>query len=527
MKLTFIGADHEVTGSCALFEACGKKILIDCGMEQGVDVFVNEDLPVLPAEIDCVLLTHAHIDHAGRLPILYKEGFRGKIFATAATVDLCGLMLRDAAHIQESEAEWKSRKAVRAGHDPVEPLFTTMDANNTLRLLVACDYEKNIPLYDGISLRMVDAGHLLGSASLEISVTEKGISEKIVFSGDIGNVNQPLIKDPTYLTEADYVVMESTYGNRSHAPSPDYIKNLTEILQTTFDRGGSVIIPAFAVGRTQQMLYFLRKIKEAGLIKGHNGFPVYVDSPLANEATNVFKENLLDCSDAEAMELVRKGINPISLEGLRVSVSAEDSKAINMNREPKVILSASGMCDAGRIKHHLKHNLWRAECTVLIVGYQSAGTLGRAIVDGAEKVKIFDEIINVKAEIRTLEGLSGHADDKGLMRWAAAFREKPVRVFINHGDEDAAETFAARLKAELGYTVTVPYSGDAWDLSADQQVAEGDRARVQKKEQRAQAHPQTQSAFATLLAAVQQCKNLAPEKIIQLTEYIKNFCRKK
>lgn len=527
MKLTFIGADHEVTGSCTLFEACGKKILIDCGMEQGVDVFVNEDLPVRPAEIDCVLLTHAHMDHAGRLPLLYKEGFRGKIFATAATVDLCGLMLRDAAHIQESEAEWKSRKAMRAGRDPVEPLFTMMDANNTLRLLVECEYEKNIPLYDGISVRMVDAGHLLGSASLEISVAENDTTKKIVFSGDIGNINQPLIKDPTYLTEADYVIMESTYGDRSHAPAPDYIKNLTEILQTTFDRGGSVIIPAFAVGRTQQMLYFLRKIKEAHLVKGHDGFPVYVDSPLANEATNVFRENLLDCSDTEAMALVRKGINPIAFDGLKVSVSAEDSKAINMNRQPKVILSASGMCDAGRIKHHLKHNLWRAECTVLIVGYQSVGTLGRAIVDGAEKVKIFDETIDVKAEIRTLEGLSGHADDKGLIRWAAAFREKPKRVFINHGDEDAAETFAARLVNELGYTVTVPYSGDVWDLTQDKQLAEGDRTRVQKKQQAAQTRADAQSAFAALLAAVQQCKNLAPEKIMQLAEYVKSFCRKK
>ena len=393
MKLTFIGADHEVTGSCTLLTVCGKNILVDYGMEQGADAFVNVDLPINPAAIDCVLLTHAHIDHSGLLPLLYKNGFRGAIYATEPSTDLCKIMLQDSAHIQEFEAEWKNRKALRAGAEAVEPLYTINDALGAVEKLVPVHYDEKTKIYDGVTIRFIDAGHLLGSASIEVWLEEEGVSKKVVFSGDIGNLNQPIIRNPTYLKTADYVVMESTYGDRSHGPVPNYIAELTQILQRTFDRGGNVIVPSFAVGRTQEMLYFLRKIKEDQLVKGHDGFTVYVDSPLANEATGVFKKNLDHCYDAETKALVDAGINPIGFVGLKTSVTSDDSKAINFDKDCKVILSASGMCDAGRIKHHLKHNLWRPECTVLFGGYQSVGTLGRSIVDGAKEVHIFAEKI--------------------------------------------------------------------------------------------------------------------------------------
>ena len=409
MKLYFIGADHEVTGSCHYVEACGKRFLVDCGMEQGKDVFENVEIPVPASQIDYVLLTHAHIDHSGLLPLLFKNGFRGEIISTFATSDLCSIMLRDSAHIQEFEAEWRNRKGRRAGKEEFVPLYTMDDALGAVELFHPCDYNQKIELTEGISIRFTDVGHLLGSASIEIWITEDGVSKKIVFSGDIGNTNQPLIKDPEYLSEADYVVMESTYGDRTHGERPDYVTELANIIQETFDRGGNVVIPAFAVGRTQEMLYFIREIKERGLVTGHGCFKVFVDSPLAIEATNVFNKNFRACFDEDAMKLINAGINPIKFDGLNLAVSSDESRAINFDMEPKVIISASGMCDAGRIKHHLKHNLWRKECTVLFVGYQGAGTLGRALTEGANYVKLFGETIEVQAEIRKLSGISGHA----------------------------------------------------------------------------------------------------------------------
>ena len=415
MKLYFIGADHEVTGSCHYVEACGKRFLVDCGMEQGKDVFENVEIPVPASQIDYVLLTHAHIDHSGLLPLLFKNGFRGEIISTFATSDLCSIMLRDSAHIQEFEAEWRNRKGRRAGKEEFVPLYTMDDALGAVELFHPCDYNQKIELTEGISIRFTDVGHLLGSASIEIWITEDGVSKKIVFSGDIGNTNQPLIKDPEYLSEADYVVMESTYGDRTHGERPDYVTELANIIQETFDRGGNVVIPAFAVGRTQEMLYFIREIKEKGLVTGHGCFKVFVDSPLAIEATNVFNKNFRACFDEDAMKLINAGINPIKFDGLNLAVSSDESRAINFDMEPKVIISASGMCDAGRIKHHLKHNLWRKECTVLFVGYQGAGTLGRALTEGANYVKLFGETIEVQAEIRKLSGISGHADKNGLL----------------------------------------------------------------------------------------------------------------
>ena len=418
MKMMFIGATHEVTGSCTYMEACGKKFLVDFGMQQGEDVFENVQIPVAPGDIDFVLLTHAHIDHSGLLPLLFAGGFSGEIHSTTATANLCSVMLRDSAHIQEFEAEWRSRKAQRRGEDDYEPLYTMDDAIGAIELFVPHEYEKQVEIAEGISVKFRDAGHLLGSSSIIITLTENGESRTLVFSGDIGNIHQPLIRDPQFIDSADYVIMESTYGNRVHNRPTDYVTALTQVLQNTFDRGGSVIIPSFAVGRTQEMLYFIRQIKSDNLIKGHDDFPVYVDSPLANEATDIFISNRESCYDEEALSFVRRGINPIAFEGLIRTVTSDDSRAINEDSRPKVIISASGMCEAGRIKRHLKHNLWKPENTILFVGYQASNTLGRSLIEGAKKVKLFGETVKVAAEIKQLPGVSGHADVNGLMEWA-------------------------------------------------------------------------------------------------------------
>jgi metallo-beta-lactamase family protein len=475
MKITFLGATHEVTGSCFYLEVNGKYILIDCGLEQGQDVFENQDIPVQISDIDTVLLTHAHMDHAGKLPLLYRRGFRGKIHATGATSALCKIMLQDSAHIQESEAEWKNRKRKRNGEKPIEPLYTLKDALGAISLFVSYDYEEKISIYEGIEIRFIDCGHLLGSASIEMWLTEDGITKKLVLSGDIGNINQPLINDPKYIEEADYVVMESTYGDRNHGDRPDYINEIAKIIQTTFDKGGNVLIPSFAVGRTQMLLYFLRKIKADNLVKGHGDFKVYVDSPLANEVTGVFTKNMRGYFDEEAMELVEKGINPITFSNLVTSVSVEESKSINFDKSSKVIIAASGMCEAGRIRHHLKHNLWRPESAVLFVGHQSEGTLGRMILDGVNEVKLFGETIITKASTYKLSGMSGHADRNGLIKWISSFEQKPKKVFVVHGDNTICEDFSGYLNKELGLVSIAPYSGDVFDLVKDEWVHKAEK----------------------------------------------------
>ncbi|MBR5508502.1 MAG: MBL fold metallo-hydrolase [Lachnospiraceae bacterium] len=476
MKLGFIGADHEVTGSCHYVEACGKHILIDCGLEQGKDIYVNQDIPVPVHQIDYVLLTHAHIDHSGRLPLLYKNGFKGDIISTFATSDLCSIMLRDSAHIQEFEAEWRNRKAARSGGEKYIPLYTMNDALGAIALFHPCDYEQKIEVCPGIHVRFRDVGHLLGSSSIELWLNEDGIEKKIVFSGDIGNINQPLIKDPHLTDTADYVVMESTYGDRLHNTPPDYVAALAEVIDRTLKRGGNLVIPAFAVGRTQEMLYFIREIKERRLLDFD--FPVYVDSPLAIEATSVFNKNFQSCFDEDAMALIRQGINPIRFPNLHLAVSSDESKAINFNIQPKVIVSASGMCEAGRIKHHLKHNLWRPECAILFVGYQAHGTLGRSLLEGADYVKLFGETIEVKAEIIRLDGVSGHADKTGLLNWVNAFTPTPRMVFIVHGEDEVCDHFAACLNAEHGIPAFAPFSGALYDLIADVWIKEGQKIYV-------------------------------------------------
>lgn len=482
MKLMFLGADHEVTGSCHYIEACGKSILLDCGMEQGRDTYENQEIPVAAGRIDYVFLSHAHIDHSGLLPLLHKNGFQGQIYATEATTDLCRIMLLDSAHIQEFEAQWRNRKNKRAGKAPFEPLYTTEDAMAVMEHFVPCDYMKEIEVCEGVKIRFTDVGHLLGSSSIEIWLTENGVSKKIVFSGDIGNINQPIIHDPRYTTEADFVIMESTYGDRYHTVPPDYVAELAGQIQQTFDRGGNLVIPSFAVGRTQEMLYFIREIKERRLVHGHDGFKVYVDSPLAIEATRVFAENYLGCYDTDAMALVQKGINPLTFQGLEVAVTPDDSMAINFDKSPKVIISASGMCEAGRIRHHLKHNLWRPECTILFVGYQAIGTLGRNIIEGEKEVRLFGETITVNAHIEELAGVSGHADKKGLLNWVNHFEKKPERVFVVHGEDLVCEDFTKCLKEEYGYNAFAPYSGACFDLAANQMISEGVKIPVAPKE---------------------------------------------
>lgn len=482
MKLTFIGAAHEVTGSCHFLEACGRKILVDCGMEQGPDLYENQGLPVTPGEIDFVLLTHAHIDHSGLLPLLYAQGFAGEVYTTDPTADLCEVMLRDSAHIQEFEAQWRNRKARRAGGELYEPLYTMEQAEGVLKLFRPCEYLKIYELAPGIRIRFTDVGHLLGSASIEVWLTEENVSKKLLFSGDVGNLNQPIIKDPAYIEEADVVVIESTYGNRTHGEIPDYVTAFTRIVQDTFDRGGNVVIPSFAVGRTQEILYFLRQIKEEGLIKGHDGFEVYVDSPLAIEATNIFNENMNSCFDKEAMALVEQGINPLVFDGLKTTVTSDESRMINFDERPKIIISASGMCEAGRIRHHLKHNLWRPECTVLFVGYQAYGTLGRALIEGASVVRLFGEPIEVAARIEQLKGISGHADKEGLMSYLGALRKKPEQIFVVHGEDSVCDEFAAAVTQRFGYPALAPYSGGSYDLAEGVCLATGNRERKKRPE---------------------------------------------
>ena len=532
MKLEFLGAAHEVTGSCHYLEFADKHVLVDCGMEQGPDLYVNQEIPVNASTIDYVFVTHAHIDHSGLLPMLYNHGFRGQIFTTTATHQLCEIMLKDSAHIQMFEAEWKNRKAKRAGRPEVVPLYDMNDAVGVLGHFVSCDYHSVINVCEGLKVRFVDAGHLLGSSSIEMWISEntaEGVGErKIVFSGDIGPGNRPLIKDPEYLTSADYVVMESTYGDRTHETPPDYAVELARVIRDTFTRGGNLVIPAFSVGRTQEMLYFIRRIKMENLLPELQNFEVYVDSPLAVEATTIFGKNVQDCFDDTALALVQQGINPIGFPGLRMAITSDESKMINFNDKPKVILSASGMCEAGRIRHHLKHNLWRKDSTILFVGYQVPGTLGNMLLNGAKEVKLFGETIEVQAKIENLPGISGHADVNQLTKWVSMFDPKPKRVFIVHGEDKVTEQFAAHIHEELGLEAYAPFSGDAFDLLTGACVAQGSREAVEKKSTRA-----VNNIFARLVAAgerlmtvIRKCEGMPNRELGKFADQINELCNK-
>ena len=532
MKLTFIGAAHEVTGSCHLLEANGKNILIDCGMEQGPDLYENQELAVSAGDIDYILLTHAHIDHSGLIPLMCKRGFKGEVIATFATADLCNIMLRDSAHIQEFEAEWRNRKARRSGAPLYEPLYTTQDAIDAIALLSPCDYGQKVELCPGVEVRFNDVGHLLGSASIEVWVTENDISKKIVFSGDVGNIDQPILKDPSAVKEADYIVIESTYGNRVHSEEkPDYLGEFTRILKETFLKGGNVVIPSFAVGRTQEMLYFIREIKEQNLLPEFPNFEVYVDSPLAIEATSVFTKNGRACYDDEALKLVEKGVNPLVFSGLKLSITSDDSKLINFDNNPKVIISASGMCEAGLIRHHLKHNLWRPECTILFVGYQAVGTLGRKLIDGASAVKLFGENIEVAAKIESLKGVSGHADMNGLLEWLRGFETDVQHVFVVHGEDSVTDEFAQTVTETFGWKAFAPYSGGCVDLATNEIITEG--IRIAKKKVEKPARLRAESAFNRLVLAckrlmtvVMKCEGMANKDLAKFEGQIQNLVDK-
>ncbi len=531
MNLTFLGATHEVTGSCTLVEICGHYGLVDCGMEQGIDTFVNIELPVSPTDIEFVLLTHAHIDHSGKIPLLYKLGCDAPVYATAATCHLCEIMLRDCAHIQESDAEWKSRKARRAGEAETAPYYSMEDAEAAISHLRPLDYGQKIQVAERVIVRYIDAGHLMGAASIEVWLTEGETTKKIVFSGDIGNLNQPLINDPQYLHEADYVLTESTYGDRNHEKTDvNNIRYLADCIQRVLDRGGNLVIPTFAVGRTQEILYFIREIKVNGLVTGHGDFPVYVDSPLANEATGIFLQCDRKYFDAATAAMLDKGINPLMSPGVKLSVSSEESKAINFDREPKVILSASGMCEAGRIRHHLKHNLWRKECMILFVGYQAVGTTGRKIFEGAKHVTLFNEDISVQAEIGFLPGKSGHADRDGLLRWITAFDPKPAMVFVNHGDDAAVKAYANTLADEYGFTVGAPYSGAVFDLAQGVWVKTPEGVPVAKKtvktERAAAAYAALAAAGERLQKIIAACRSIPNKELARFTGQVNSLADK-
>lgn len=530
MKLYFIGAAHEVTGSCTMLEVGGKKILIDCGLEQGVDTYENCDLPVSPGEVDAVCLTHAHMDHSGKIPALVANGYRGAIFATEATYRLCTIMLRDSAHIQEFEAEWRNRKAKRAGGPVYVPLYTMSDVDATLRQFSSHPYNSDIEVLPGVTLRFLDAGHLLGSSSILLTIEEEGQKKTLLFSGDLGNINRPLIRDPEPAPNANYVVIESTYGDRLHGPRPDYIGQLASVIQDTFDRGGNVVIPAFAIGRTQELLYLLRRIKEENLVFGHDGFPVYVDSPLAVEATRIYSSGLTEYYDSETLSLLEKGIDPICFPDLRLSVTADESKLINADREPKVILSASGMCEAGRIRHHLKHNLWRKDSTILFVGYQAVGTIGRKLIDGADTVKLFGESIAVHAAIVEMDGISGHADKDMLINWLSNMDSAPDRVFVNHGDDNVCDVFAQTVEEKLNFSAVAPYSGDGYDLITNTCFQKWIVVRVDKV---SKGRREADAIFERLVAAgkrvarlIEAMRNASNKELGKFADQLNSVCDK-
>ena len=473
MKITFLGATKMVTGSNFLVEGAGKKFLVDCGMYQGGDrdeMQNHEPFAYDVNEIDFMLLTHAHIDHSGRIPKLYKEGYRNPVITTKATRDLCSIMLPDSGHIQEQEIEWRNRKRKREGKEPLPPLYTAQDGIDTMEIFKPVNYDEIIEIDPNIYVRFNDAGHMLGSAIIEIWVKEDGKETKAVFTGDLGNNDIPLLSSPTMIETADYLVMESTYGGRLHMRNDDKANLFLNIVSETLDKGGTVVIPSFAVGRTQEILYELNNLKDAQdsedfkkkyatLMKA----PVYVDSPLAISATEIFKENA-NLFDEETQAVIESGDNPLEFPGLQFTRTADESKALNEKNESSIIISASGMCEVGRIKHHLKHHLWDPNSTILFVGYQAPGTLGRRIVDGEKRVKIFGEEIAVNARIEYIEGYSGHADQEWLMNFVYSFITKPKHIFLVHGEPTGQEILKSKIVDEIGLPVTIPEYGQTYTL---------------------------------------------------------------
>ncbi len=475
MKIQFCGASTGVTGSCHLITTENHKVLLDCGQFQGgkaQEALNYEDFPFDPAEIDYVILSHAHIDHCGRIPLLIKRGFKGAIYCTDATADLLDVMLKDSGYIHEKEAEWKNKKNERAGRPKVEPLYTFNDAVDSLTYVKPVLYDQLIELNEEMKIVFNDAGHILGSAITELWVTENDNVSKIVFSGDLGVMERPILRNPTIIKKADYVIMETTYGNRVHPENSMNVKALMDIIRDTAAKGGTTVIPSFAVGRTQELIYELNRVYEIDneYRQAFENIMVYVDSPMATTATEVFKRNA-QVFDDETKEYIAKGDNPLDFKNLRFTRTSQESIWLNTNPEPKVIISASGMCDAGRIRHHLKHNLWNRKSSIVFVGYQAEGTLGRMILDGAKEVTLFGEKVQVNAKIYNLEGFSGHADKNGLLAWLKGFQKEPKHIFLVHGEPEAKEAFAETVEKELGYHPIVVKGNSEYVLEKDEIVS--------------------------------------------------------
>ena len=475
MKITFLGATRTVTGSNFLVEGAGKRFLVDCGMWQGKaeqEMENSQEFEFNPLEIDFMLLTHAHIDHSGRIPKLYKEGFRNKVYAHKATCDLCTLMLPDSGHIQETEIEWKNKKRKRKGEEPIEPIYTAEDAVRCLEIFEPVQYDQIIEITPEIHVRFNDAGHMLGSSIIEVWVKEGEKVTKTVFTGDIGNNDIPLLSPPTMIEDTDFLVMESTYGSRLHMKNDEKAQIFLDVVSETLDNGGTVVVPSFAVGRTQEILYEINKLKDEygddeefrRKYKTIMKAPVYVDSPLAISATEVFRENT-EIFDEETKEEIMRGDNPLEFPGLKFTKTADESKALNEDQTPSIIISASGMCEVGRIKHHLKHNLWNPKSTILFVGYQAPGTLGYSIVNGAKTVKIFGEEIAVNARIEYIEGYSGHADQELLMNCIYSYIKKPKHIFLVHGEPESQDILADKIEQETKIGVTIPEFGETYELN--------------------------------------------------------------
>ena len=462
MKISFHGADRDVTGSCHLLECAGKKILIDCGLYQGgreLDEENADDFGFDPERIDYLLLTHAHLDHCGRIPLLSKRGFKGEIITTAASRELARLVLLDAAHLQEEEARYRQRKKSRHGHTKnIEPLYTVLDAlNSTEHFGRTAKYNKSLELAPGVKATFLDAGHILGSASIYLEVEEDGQRQTILFSGDLGNSSRPLLRDPVTPEQTDIVVMETTYGDRLHKTLEPSIEELYDAVKDTFRRGGNIIIPTFALERAQEILYYLREGVKGGLLPGST--QVFLDSPMAISATNIFERHP-ECYEADVAELFREGQDPFNLPGLHFTRETAESMALNQITGGAIILAGSGMCTGGRVRHHLRHNIWRQDSSIVFVGYAAAHTLARNIVDGAQFVHIYGEKIQVRAKIYTINGFSAHADQAELLAWHNQLGN-PQRTFLVHGEEDAMTEFARKLKKTQ---VEMPELGQVYEL---------------------------------------------------------------
>lgn len=535
MKIKFCGASTGVTGSCHLLTSGEHKILLDCGQFQGgkaQDALNYEKFPFEPSEIECVVLSHAHIDHCGRLPLLTKRGFEGKIYCTDATADLLSVMLKDSAYIHEKETEWKNRKAERAGREQVEPLYTIEDAEKALSLVSPILYDQQIEINSDMKIVFNDAGHILGSAITELWVTEDDKESKIVFSGDLGMEGRPILRDPTYIKKADYVIMETTYGNRIHKELGTGVDKLIEIILNTTRRGGNVVIPSFAVGRTQELIYELNRFYDSNneYRKELDKIFVYIDSPMATTATEIFRRNA-QVFDEETWEYILKGDNPLEFKNLKFTRSSKESQDLNFNKEPKIIISASGMCEAGRIRHHLKHNLWNPKNSIVFVGYQGQGTLGRSLVEGIKMVTLFGEEIQVNAEIHNLEGFSGHADQNGLFAWLAHFEQKPKQIFLVHGEEESKKDFAKLVNEKLSYEPIVVMGNSEFELdmnkseivnmdSAREQAAEADK--IQKvRDKLSSIHLDLEQILYSANLAVEE--NISDKKITLINNIIQEL----